>query len=224
MAKNSTAAATHDDQSSREKILRAAENLFADQGFNGASLRQIALKAGVPLTLITYHFGNKLGVYRAIFERHTPAIVEQRYAGLDIAEMEDDLERRLEMIIKAILLPMLKLHATQGTSDFGILLVREIGDPQAPGRGIVEELLDPIAVHAVDALRRALPGHSEAQIHWAYHAIVGVMAFTMSDTGRIKRLSGGAADPEDTDATVRQLVVLLLGGINAQFRERNSRS
>ena len=49
----------------QERILAAAEELFAEAGYEGTSIRQIALKAGVPVALISYHFGGKLGVRRA---------------------------------------------------------------------------------------------------------------------------------------------------------------
>lgn len=68
-------------QATREKILRSAENLFGEHGFDGVSVRQIALAAGVPVALINYHFGGKEGLYRAIFQLRSPAIVDDRLAA-----------------------------------------------------------------------------------------------------------------------------------------------
>ena len=51
----------------RETILRTAERLFAAGGFDGVSMRQIGMEAGVPLALVSYHFKSKLGLYRAVF-------------------------------------------------------------------------------------------------------------------------------------------------------------
>ena len=50
---------------SRERLLRAAIDVFGRQGFPGASTRMIARAAGVNLQLITYHFGGKRGLYLA---------------------------------------------------------------------------------------------------------------------------------------------------------------
>ena len=50
------------------QIMEAAEALFADNGFNGTSVRDIADKAGVNLAMISYYFGSKEKLLEAIFE------------------------------------------------------------------------------------------------------------------------------------------------------------
>ena len=80
--------------SSQQRILTAAEELFAASGYEGTSVRQIAQRAGVPVALVSYHFGSKLGVYRRVFESHTPTIVAERNVGLALAELEQDPDRR----------------------------------------------------------------------------------------------------------------------------------
>ena len=54
----------------KERILSAAEQLFAKSGFDGVSMRDIGRAAEVPFALITYHFQSKLGLYQALFRRH----------------------------------------------------------------------------------------------------------------------------------------------------------
>ncbi|MBL4895068.1 MAG: CerR family C-terminal domain-containing protein [Emcibacter sp.] len=202
-----------DVRDAKDKIIHAAEELFARDGFNGTSVRQIALKAGVPVTLVSYHFNSKLGVYRAIFEARTPAIVEQRKAGLLLASLEDDPRRMLDLIIKAVLVPMLKLRAEEGNCLFGMLLAREINDPQSVERGIIKDIFDPVAKLVMEHLRVALPEYDDAKITWAYQSIVGIMSCVMGDAGRIKSLSNGAADADDANAAIRHLSALLLNGI-----------
>lgn len=200
----------------RERILAAAEQVFADLGFDGASVRQIATRAAVPIGLVSYHFGGKLGAYRAVFERRTPAVVEQRRAGLALAELEDDPDRRLALVVKAVLVPMLNLRTGEGRGSFGTLLAREVADPKSVERGIIQSMLDPVAQSVIEQLHAVLPGRTDAQVHWAYQAMIGTMVFVMADAGRIKRLSGGAADPEDADAAVRHLLPLLLDGLRGR--------
>ncbi|MFK4441301.1 AcrR family transcriptional regulator [Caballeronia udeis] len=197
----------------RERIVAAAEELFAQLSFDGVSLRNIALKSGVPVGLVSYHFGGKLGVYRAIFESRAPAIVEQREAGLALAELEEDPDRRLELILKALLLPMLKLRSTEGRQHFGIIMAREVNDPSSSERGIIQQIFDPVANAFIDQLRVTLPDRSEAEIHWAYQCAIGTMVYAMVDVGRISRLSAGKADPDDVDGTLRHLLSILLNGL-----------
>ena len=53
------------------QIIEAAEHLFAQKGFAGASVRDIAESAGVNLAMISYYFGSKDGLIEAMFRRRT---------------------------------------------------------------------------------------------------------------------------------------------------------
>ena len=197
------------ERSTRERILDAAEMLFAEDGLHAVSVRQIAAAAGVPIGLITYHFVSKEGLYRAVFERRSPTIVEQRLAGLRIAEDEPDPGRRLELIVKALVLPMVRLRLLDEQSRFGRLMAREASDPNAFERGIIPQIFDPVAQEVVGALSRALPERSRTQIYWGYQFMLGSLVFLMADTGRIERLSGGLCRSQDADTVSRYLVPFL---------------
>ena len=80
-------------EDTRRRILETALDLFAAQGYDGASTRQIAEGAGVNLPAIQYYFGNKEGLYRAIIDditadtdRHMAALTERVHAALDAPE------------------------------------------------------------------------------------------------------------------------------------------
>ena len=193
----------------RMRILMAAEGEFADHGFDGATVRQIALRADVPVALVNYHFGSKEGLYRAIFEMRAPMIVDQRIAGLRLAEMEPDQERKVEMIVKAVLVPNLHMRSTEKNSSYARILAREVSDPKSHHRQVIAEFFDPVAYKVIDALQRAMPDRTIEEINWGYQAMLGVMVYTMADTGRISRLSGGRCDPEDEMTTSRHLVALM---------------
>lgn len=55
--------------STKLRILSAAQEVFAVKGFDGASTREIAAKAGVNISSLHYHWDSKDTLYRAIFER-----------------------------------------------------------------------------------------------------------------------------------------------------------
>jgi AcrR family transcriptional regulator len=57
-----------DGEQSRERLMHAALNLFAHQGFAKTSTREIAEAAGANLAAISYYFGDKAGLYRALFD------------------------------------------------------------------------------------------------------------------------------------------------------------
>jgi AcrR family transcriptional regulator len=60
--------------STRDRILGAAEELFAQRGFEGASLRQLTTAAGVNLAAVNYHFGSKEKLVEEVFRRRLDAL------------------------------------------------------------------------------------------------------------------------------------------------------
>ncbi len=206
-----------DDSTARSRILAAAEAIFAELGFDAASSRQIALKADVPVALVSYHFKDKASLYRAVFEARSPSYIEQRKAGLALAQMESDPERRIEMIVKALIVPMLKMRTVESSASFGMLSAREAHDPKSIKRGIMQDLVDPVALTAIDLLHQTLAGRSRAEAVWAFQMVIGTMLYIMADTGRTKRLSNGACDPGNVDETLGYIVPLLLGGLRGQL-------
>lgn len=54
--------------SKEENLLRSAEILFAEKGFAGTSIREIAKEANVNISMISYYFGSKEKLYEKLFE------------------------------------------------------------------------------------------------------------------------------------------------------------
>lgn len=87
-----------DDPEARAKILAAAERLFAEQGFAGVGIRQIAAAAGASGAMIHYYFGNKEGLYLAIIENAAATV---RGLIADAMQTATSLEERLTRFAKA---------------------------------------------------------------------------------------------------------------------------
>jgi Bacterial regulatory proteins, tetR family len=71
----------------RERILKAAERLFADRGYEETSIRAIVAKARVNQAAINYHFGGKDGLYREVLRTAFRALTKQQLAHAQ--EMKD---------------------------------------------------------------------------------------------------------------------------------------
>ena len=69
-------------RSKRERILDVAEELFALHGYDGVTLRRIATSAKVDVALASYHFGKKLDLFKAVFERRAAYLNESRREAL----------------------------------------------------------------------------------------------------------------------------------------------
>ena len=200
-------------EATRAKILHSAEKLFGDHGYDGVSVRQIAIEAGVPVALVNYHFGSKDGLFRAIFVLRAPLIYDQRMAGLRLAELETDPNRKLEAVIKALIVPMVHLRNTEKSAGYARILAHEISSPSSRSREIMREFFDPVAHILLDALAKVLPDRSMEEIHWGYHVMLGAMVYTMADNGRMERLSGGLCTPDDETNAAAHMVALLTAAL-----------
>ena len=65
-----------------QSIVRAAEVLFAENGFAETTVRQITAKAGVNLAAVNYHFGSKKGLVQAVAEKFLGPLCEQIESSL----------------------------------------------------------------------------------------------------------------------------------------------
>lgn len=144
----------------RERIIRAAEVLFAERGLDAVSLREINRAAGAGSAVaVQYHFDDRAGVVRAIVDKHRVAIDTARHAVLDHLEAEGTLD--LHDVAGALVRPLAtKLSDPDGGLEYlqiNAQLVRLQHDTSAvphPAstdslqrwRALVEPLLDPFAV------------------------------------------------------------------------------
>src|SRR5690242_14918734 len=91
--------------STKQRILEAAEDLFARHGFAGASLRQVTAAANVNLAAVNYHFGSKDRLIEEVFRRRLDELNARRLAALKrvLAKPEHGLEDVLAAFIKPAL-------------------------------------------------------------------------------------------------------------------------
>src|SRR5947199_6730480 len=84
-------------EDTRRRILDAALEIFASEGYEGASTRQLAERAGVNLPAIRYYFGSKEGLFRAVIdsiiertEQHMEPLAGEVRAALASADTPRD--------------------------------------------------------------------------------------------------------------------------------------
>lgn len=199
----------------KERILHAAERLFAEHDFDGVSLRRIASAAGVQLALLGYHFATKEGLYRAVFRRRIEPIAAERRRKLHAVMERLDPPATVEEVLDALARPWVEFRDRRGGSHYARLIAREVGDPREARRGIVRDMLDPIAREFIAAMERTLPGRPRAQVHWGYHFFIGALLLLMLKPERPRRLSGKLCDIADGEAVSREIVQFFARALRA---------
>ncbi len=213
-----------DRPTTRERILDAAEKLFALRGFAATSLRLITAQAGVNLAAVNYHFRSKEALLEAVFERRLGAVNQKRLELLERAEAGPP--PALERIVEAFVAPAFRMSAgPDGLSDaLPRLLGRVYMEPGETVRNILRRQLEPVATRFGAALRRALPGLPETELLWRIHFSVGAMAHTLAGVEPLNVLFGGRCDLSDVEAIIRRLVTFIAAGLRAPAAASNSGS
>jgi AcrR family transcriptional regulator len=200
----------------RLSILDAAESCFAENGFDGVSLRRITKHAGVDLALANYHFGTKENLLHEVIARRARIVHDERVQALELARQQAGRQPpSVEAIVTAFLAPMLRHLAGSdaGWRHYGSLVSHL--DVLPKFTALASGVLDPTALHFINALRLAMPGAAEQSIYWGYMFLLGAMVQVMSATGRIERLSRGLCRSDDVEAALRELVPFVSGGLRA---------
>ena len=112
------------DAETRERLIEAAERLFAQQGFKRVTVREICRAARANVAAVNYHFGDKLGLYREVLQGAIRAMRETNDAAREAGKgqpPEEELRRYIGVFLHRVLKP--------GSGAIHQLITREMNDP-----------------------------------------------------------------------------------------------
>lgn len=203
--------------SPRDRILHAAERLFAEHGMSGVGLRAITAAAKVNLASISYHFGSKDGLLEALFEARAAPIAEERLRLLGECTKAAGGAPALEDILDAFIRPALTIgsHAPDGGQAFGRLRARLATEPEHVLRKLLSKAFDHSSKAFIEAIVSALPTLPRSQVEWRFHFLLGVMFYTMANSGRIQALTDGRCDPGDAEGALHHMIPFLAAGFRS---------
>lgn len=194
-----------EEEGTRERILRTAERLFAERGFNGVSVRELAAEAQVNIASIGYHFESKEGLLSEVYRRHCEPMIEERLRGLKAA-LRLRGKARLAAIIEAFIRPALQQVEVEEGETFIRLRAVLSGENSELLEKLVAENFDQSSTAFIDALCEFLPHLSRKDICWRFHFLLGTIYYTAAGPHRIRAFSGGRCDPSDSHEVIKELV------------------
>jgi AcrR family transcriptional regulator len=207
---------TRRSETTRQIIIDAAERCLAEGDFDGVSLRTITEAAGVDLALVNYHFGSKDNLVAEVIERRARLLHEARVLALEEARHRaGSATPSVEAIVTAFIEPWFSRLASgdQGWRAYNRLLCQLSMMPKY--LPLTSSVLDPTALHFINALRAALPRATAEGMYWGYFFLLGPMMQVMAGTGRIERLSRGMCRLDEMDKVLANMVPFVAGGLYA---------
>jgi len=223
-----------DSQSTKDRLLDAAERLFAQHGFDGVSIRDLSSEADVNVAAVNYHFQSKENLYDATLIRRIKPIKARVLQA--IAQVTTDSENRpdLEELIRAFVHTYLEDALSEPDGDTVLqLMVREIHTPHRAGGPLFKELVVPVHRVFLEALSRARPDLDSQRLLWIIASIIGQVIHFMIRWRRssLPQGEGSEETPRDLfpplvsslDSYIHQVVdhvtCFSLGGIEACARD-----
>jgi len=171
----------------KTRIMDVGETLFAEQGYDATSLRDITGQAGANLAAVNYHFQSKEGLLSAIFQRHVGPVNRQRLAVLDAIEARaSERPPKVEELIRAFLAPAFARRRERGADGtrFMQLAGRMHSETNERLRSLLLDQFEEVARRFGKAFSRALPHLARDEVSLRVHFLIGAMAHTLlwSDT------------------------------------------
>lgn len=198
----------------QQRLLDAAEALFAEQGFADTSLRAITARAQANLAAINYHFGSKDALVRAVFSRRLRPLSEERLARLAALNAGGQ-PVTVEAVLDGFIEPSLRLRRE---GPHGESFTRLLGRAQIEGSESLREFLRdcyaPVLEQFQRTLGRILPRLRPEELRWRLHFTLGVLSFTYAGA-RLPQVPFAVRVAGDEEWLLRQLIQFLAAGLRA---------
>ena len=200
----------------KNRILDAAEVLFAERGFADTSLRLITSEADVNLASVNYHFGSKKELIQAVLDRYLSIFMPALDARLQTLMVQEQLT--LLQVFESFVDPLMKLVAVRanGPALFMQLLGRGYIDSQGHLRRFITAHYGPILQRITQAISKANPALSPADLFWRLHFTLGTVVFTMASADALRDIAQADFGQQlDVEGLVRNVIPYLASGVGA---------
>ena len=210
---------THSDpqNSSRERLVEAAILCFAEKGFDGAGIREIAQRAHANSALVQYHFGGKTGLYAAAL-RHIFSRRPVRVSSPPEDPGQPGARAEAIRIVGAMILALLEefmAASTGGELDRASLLLvtRELQAPRADMAVLLLEHMRPYTDILQGCMKILRPDLDWAAALDYTTSIFGQVVHLHNNLPLLRLLRGEPDYPGDLGAVARHITAFSLRGI-----------
>ena len=199
--------------STKDRILGAAEELFALHGFAGTSLRQVTSVADVNIAAVNYHFGSKENLVNEVFRRRMDEMSSARLAQLELATTTAPGD--LRAVLAAFVDPALALaHERNNGGAFVRVIARAYAEKNDNLRKFLSDHYGHVLRDFARAIAACLPQLSKEELYWRLDLLSGALTYAMADFGLIKR-PPGVTEAAHRERAARELIRFAEAGLRA---------
>ncbi|MHC4112881.1 MAG: TetR/AcrR family transcriptional regulator [Planctomycetota bacterium] len=153
------------DKPVQDRLLDAAEQLFSEHGFDGASVRDIAATAGCNIAAVNYYFGGKDKLYTEVWRRQLVQMRDARLKAIEQVMSENGGKPSLENLLKSFANAFIGPFVDESRSRWLMkLMAREMVDQHVHVNVFVDEVIKPTMSAMGGALMKICPGLEKSKI------------------------------------------------------------
>ncbi len=212
----------------RDRVLDAAEGLFAERGFAAVGVREITRAAGANAAAVNYHFGSKLELYRAVLKRRIDPINAERVRRLEAARRAAGSEGLSpEAVVQALLRPVFETMAhPDGRPNRRMIALGSRAILETPQffqrmhREFFQEIRDLFSA----ALHDCLPHLGPEAVQARFFFLISVMTGTITQTGAIGFATKDLIAEQDFLALTDRFLAYAAAAVQMEFPEDRSTS
>jgi TetR/AcrR family transcriptional regulator, regulator of cefoperazone and chloramphenicol sensitivity len=194
----------------RDRILEAAGESFAECGFRGATVRKICERAQVNISAIKYHFGGKEKLYSEVL-RYWHDFAIKKYPPLLGANEEAPAEIRLRAFIRSLLFRLLDKGKP---AWFGKLMAREMAEPTKAFDRMVKEVMRPLN-KLLASILQSMAGHplTEKEVLLCCTSIIGQCVYYYNARYIAQLFQHDMSDSEEIEKIADHILRFSLKGL-----------
>lgn len=207
----------------RERLLSAALEVFAERGYESATIREICSRAEANIAAVHYHFGDKRRLYEAIYSSLFDTLRARRSAFLPVDAAPED---RLRVFIRVLFEEIFTCGGDANRQvQLSTIYLQEMVRPTEALERIVSEYLEPDAreLYSIVADLLDTDPDDELSIDCAASIIGQILYYYHADPLITRLHPRRAPTSERIDALVEQVWLFSLGGIERSARARTAR-
>lgn len=203
-----------DGEMSRESLLDAAEDLFAEQGVLGTSIRSVNKAAGLGPAAVHYHFGSREALLDAVVMRQGTVVLARTIELADamLAAKRKPTARGVVQIPATVYTELLERDRSRGLS-----WLRVIGQLSLSHEAHFTEMSEPATLRLIELLRRIYPDAPEKLLEGSLTLALTTLIQLM---GQLPR---EASSDDDLQARVDALAEFVAGGLQGSIKAGSKR-
>jgi AcrR family transcriptional regulator len=200
----------------KQRLLAAAEQLFAEKGFESVAVRDVTQLAKANVAAVNYHFGSRDGLVALVIARHLAPLNQERLEWLDV------LERKapgkvvpIEEIIHALIRPLVGMVGKTELSEalFCKLVGRILALPEEALSVVTMGQMKVLNNRFIRAIGKVLPTVSQDDLQWRMHFLVGSLVHLLTHQDLLRSLSNGGSGSPTLEVVLGRFVRFAAAGL-----------